>query len=123
MKCGEWRKNATHRITIQERSEVIDDFGGQTLTWATQSTVWAAIEPLTGREVYLQEQNQSRVTSKMTIRYQSEIKATKDAGALRVSYDGRIFPVKYVRNLADDMKQEGTQYQQLFVEENGAEND
>ena len=123
MKCGEWRTNAKHRITIQERSEVVDDFGGQTLTWTTKSTVWASIEPLNGREVYLQEQNQSRVTSKMTIRYQSDLKATRDAGALRISYDGRIFPVNYIRNLDSDMKNEGTQYQQLFVEENGAEND
>lgn len=121
MKCGEWRSKANHRVVIQQRSEVADELGAFTNTWVTQSTVWAAIEPLNGREVFLQQQQQSKVKSKFTIRYQSALKNTATTGAYRISYDGRIFPIVYVRNLAEDFKNEGTQYQQLFVEENAPE--
>lgn len=121
MKCGQWRTKATHRVVIQEISESGDDYGGFSNSWVTQSTVWAAIEPLNGREVFLQQQNQSRVKSKFIIRYQSALKNTATTGAYRVSYDGRIFPVVYLRNLEEDFKNEGKQYQELYVEENAPE--
>lgn len=121
MDCGEWRSKASHRIVIQSRSTVVDDYGAFTNTWVTQSTVWATIEPLSGREVFLQQQQQSKVKSKFTIRYQSALKDTATTGAYRISYDGRLFPIVYVRNLEEDFKNEGTQYQQLFVEENAPE--
>lgn len=117
MKCGEFASKANHRITIQSMSNTGDAYGGETVSWGTQSTVWAAIMPLSGREVYLQDQSQSRVSTKIIIRYQSALKNTQDTGEYRVSYDGRIFPIKYVRNLSSDMKNEGTQYQELFCEE------
>ena len=94
-----------------------DDYGGESTSWTAQSTVWAAIMPLSGREVYTQDQSQSRVTTKIIIRYQSALKDTQTTGAYRVSYDGRFFPVKYIRNLSEDMKSEGTQFQELFCEE------
>ena len=121
LKCDEWRSKATHRIVIEQRNSTPDNYGGFTTTWATQSTVWAAIEPLTGRELFLQQQKQSRVKSKITIRYQSGLKNTATTGALRVSYDNRIFPVVYMRNLSEDFKNEGKQYQELYVEENAPE--
>jgi len=122
MKCGEFAGNAKHKITIQSRSEAGDAYGGSDTTWATQSTVWAAITPLSGREVYQQEQKQSRVSSKMVIRYQSALKNTVTTAKLRVSYDGRIFPVDYIRNLDSDMKSEGNVYQELFLTEAEPEN-
>jgi len=122
MKCGEFAGKAKHRITIQSRSEATDVYGGSDTTWATQSTVWADITPLSGREVYQQEQKQSRVSSKMLIRYQSALKNTVTTAKFRVSYDGRIFPVDYIRNLDSDMKSEGNVYQELFLTEAEPEN-
>ena len=49
MEAGQLR----HRVTIQQATETTDGFGGVTQAWATFATVWAAVEPLTGRE-YLQ---------------------------------------------------------------------
>lgn len=123
MKCGEFRARATHRIDIQQNTGTSDVYGGQTTAWSTIYTVWAVIEPLSGREVFAQEQMQSRVTSKMTIRYQSALKNTQEAGKYRIAYDSRIFPIYYVRNLADDMKSEGKTYQELFTIEAGPENE
>ena len=122
MKCGEFSALAKNRIVIQQRTEVADTGGGFAVTWSTLSTVWAVIEPTSGREPYLQGQSQSRVTSKMTIRYQTALKNTASIADYRVSFDGRIFPIKYIKNLEEDLKREGKFFQILMCEENDAEN-
>ena len=122
MTCGDWRKKASHRVTVQSKTLVRDNYGGSSVTWSDVGTYWASIEPLSGREIYMQDQHQSKVNSKMTIRYQSALKDTATTGGYRIQFDGRLFPIVYVRNLSDDMKNEGKTFQQLFVTENEAEN-
>lgn len=121
MKCGEFPAKANHRVIIQSRGDASDDYGGSAVTWSTLSTVWAIIEPMSGREVLQSEQLQSRVTHKITIRYNSTLKSTATGAKYRVSYDDRLFPVKFVQNFDEDMKSEGTVYQVLTCEENNAE--
>lgn len=41
------------RITIQTRETTRDDYGAQLVGWATFAEVWAAVQPLGGRD-YLQ---------------------------------------------------------------------
>ncbi len=125
MACGSPCKNkldfaslAKTRITIQKQTLVDDNIGGQTLTWTTILTVWAIVKPYSGREVFYSEQKQSRVTHKMTIRYNSLVSNTKVAGSYRITFADRIFNVQFVRNLDMDMQSEGKDYQELTVEEN-----
>ena len=118
MSCNNFRTKATHRITIEKMNNTGDDYGGEAVTWETQSTVWAMMSPLSGREVYRQDADQSEVKSKITIRYQSALKDTATTGAYRVSYDGRVFPIRYVMNVDNDMKSEGKAFQILYCEEN-----
>lgn len=40
----------TERVTIEAEVRTPDDAGGATLTWSAVATVWAAVEPLKGRE-------------------------------------------------------------------------
>lgn len=122
MKCDEWRKEANHRIIIQKKVLVDDDIGGHDVTWTDLYTVWAQIKPISGREVHFQKQDQSRINSKFVIRYKKELKDTATVAQYRISYDDRVFPIKYSRNLADDMKNEGKQFQELVTVENEAEN-
>lgn len=120
MKCREFRSKANHRIIIQKMSNTGDNYGGETVSWQTQSTVWADIQPLSGNELFRQDMQQSMVRNKMIIRYQSDLKDTALTGKYRVSYDGRLFPIKYITNLAEDMISEGKAYQILYCEENSA---
>lgn len=39
-----------HRLTVQRPESVRDATGGETITWVTVGTVWASIEPVSGRE-------------------------------------------------------------------------
>lgn len=64
-----------HRITFQRFRGSLDDFGdplqADDSQWEDVSTVWAAIDPISGREFYAAEQSQSEVSHKIRCRYRS----------------------------------------------------
>lgn len=69
MEAGKLR----HRVTIKSKSATRDTFGGEVITWTTYATVWAAVEPLTGREWLEGRQPTAEVTTRIRIRYRSGI--------------------------------------------------
>jgi SPP1 family predicted phage head-tail adaptor len=62
-----------HRVTIQSKSVTRDTYGGEVITWATVATVWAAVEPLNGREWLEGRQAAAEVTTRIRIRYRSGV--------------------------------------------------
>jgi SPP1 family predicted phage head-tail adaptor len=112
---------ARNRISVQQKSVTTTNSGGESVTWEEQGLYWAQIKPLSGYEQMRAEQLQSRVSHKILIRYQSQFANTKDFAAWRIVYDSRIFNIKYIRNLYDDMETEGKEYQEIIAEENAAE--
>jgi len=116
--CNHFSANATDRITIQKPVETSDTYGGRTVVWTNVGTYWAAITPVSGRELFAQSQTQSRATHKMVIRYQSGFKNIALISDHRISFDDRLFAINAIRNLHNDMKSEGRDYQELLVEEN-----
>lgn len=81
------------RVELQSRSAAVDSFGGQSTTWTTALTVWARIEPLSGRALEAARQLHAEVTHRVTIRYRPGITA-----AMRVKYGSRLLDVGYVLN-------------------------
>lgn len=69
MTAGRMRK----RVTIQRLERTDDGYGGIVETWVDVATVWAAVEPLTGRERYEAQQVQSDLSHKVTMRYRPGI--------------------------------------------------
>ena len=55
----------------------------------------------------------------MVIRYQSALKDTKETVKKRIFFDDRYYSINFIQNLSEDMKNEGTSYQMIYVEENG----
>ena len=86
------------RITIQQRSATKDTFGGQSTTWATIATVWADIEPMSGRELLAAQEVKSEVTHQITVRYQSIFADPKVVAGYRVLYKSRIFNIQSAMN-------------------------
>lgn len=82
-----------HRVKLQTASRVTDSAGGWTVTWADTATVWASVEPVSGREPFVAQQLQGHVTHKVLIRYRSGI--THD---MRVLFGTRKFDVQAVIN-------------------------
>jgi SPP1 family predicted phage head-tail adaptor len=64
-----------HRVTIQRRTNARDSDGGERVAWVDFPPVWAAIEPLSGREFFASQAAQSEITGKITFRYPRDIKA------------------------------------------------
>lgn len=80
-----------HRITIQEKSLAPDALGQPATSWTDVATVWAAVEPLRGREFFAADQMNAEVTTRIRIRWRSGITA-----AMRVSFDSRFYNIKAI---------------------------
>jgi SPP1 family predicted phage head-tail adaptor len=58
-----------HRITIKQRQSIRNSYGESTESWVDVVTLWAAKEPLLGREYFAAEAAQSKVEVKFRTRY------------------------------------------------------
>lgn len=87
MRSGELRK----RVTVQQRSTTQDAYGQPLTTWSDVCTVWAAIEPMSGRELLAAAAVRSESTHTVLMRYRPGI-----VPAMRINYGGRIFNIASV---------------------------
>lgn len=87
MRAGDLRR----RVLIQSRQATVDGFGQRSTTWTDVATVFAEIQPLSGRELQLAQAINAEVNHKVTIRYRPGISA-----AMRVVYQGRRFNIQAV---------------------------
>ena len=78
-----------HKVIIQVGTEAQDGFGGVTLTWATFATVWAAIEPISGKEFFDSQQVNAEVTTRIRIRYLASV-----TPKMRVLHGARIYRIE-----------------------------
>ena len=65
-----------HRVTIQQPVVAVNGYGERITTWSTVAVVWAAVEPLRGREFFDAEQTQAEVSHRVVLRYRSGMVAT-----------------------------------------------
>lgn len=87
MRAGKLR----HRVTIQQRSAASPTnhaSGEKDASWGTYLTVWASVEPLTGRELFAAQQVNSEVNVRIRMRYREGI-----THRMRVSFQGRIYDI------------------------------
>jgi SPP1 family predicted phage head-tail adaptor len=91
MRAGRLR----NRVQIQTATETRDAHGGTVLAWATATTHWGDVQPLTGREFFQAQQVSSDVTHKITLRYyRSVLNPTQ-----RLIHDGRVFNIRSVQEI------------------------
>jgi len=89
-----------HRITFQECQKTPDGHGGFDVAgWSDVVTVWAGIEPISGREYFYAQQIKAEVTHKVRIRYRTGI--TEE---MRIKYGERILEIEAVRDLNEQHK-------------------
>lgn len=82
------------KITIQQLGNAVDDFGG-IIEGGYQdfATVWASINPVTGKEVFLSNTDFSTVSHKIKTRYLAGVDAS-----MRIVWNDRVFEIKYFIN-------------------------
>lgn len=87
MQAGQLRR----RVTIQQRSATQDEYGQPLTDWTDVATVYAAVEPLNGRELLAAQAVNSEVSHNVTIRYRAGV-----TPAMRLNYGGRLFNIHAV---------------------------
>lgn len=97
MQAGTLRK----RVTFQARSTATDSFGDQVTSWADVCTVYADIQPLSGRELFAAQAVQSAVSHSITVRYRPEFAVPKTVAAMRIVYNGRFFNIESSLNFEE----------------------
>ena len=69
MKIGDLRQ----RITLQKSVKTPDGHKGSTEQWQDLATIWASVEPLSGREWFQSHQIKAEVTHRVKVRYREDI--------------------------------------------------
>jgi SPP1 family predicted phage head-tail adaptor len=95
MRAGRLR----HRITLQRLvagSPQQKPSGEPDVAWADYLSVWASVEPVTGREPFLAQAHLSEVTTKIRMRYRSGLDA-----AMRVVFGQGIYNIHAILNFEE----------------------
>ena len=86
------------RIKIQRPSTIKDSLGAPSRTWIDVATVWADIQPLSGREAVIASRISVELTHQITVRYQSIFENPQLVAQYRVIYKSRIFNIHSALN-------------------------
>ena len=76
------------RVTLQRKTAATDAYGAEVASWTDVATVWAAIEPLTGREFFASRQINAEITTRVVIRYLTGI-----VPAMRIVHGTRLYDI------------------------------
>lgn len=69
MRAGELNQ----RVTIQSKASGQDSYGMPNGSWSTLATVWARVQPLLGREFMEGRQLEAEVSTRVRIRYRTDV--------------------------------------------------
>lgn len=88
MRAGKLR----HPVKIEQSTESQDEYGAVVLTWTTLASVWAAIEPIRGRERFEAQHHAIEEDTRIRIRYRSDVTAEERV----VDRAGQVYDIKGV---------------------------
>jgi SPP1 family predicted phage head-tail adaptor len=89
MKIGDLR----HRIELQKPKNTADNMGGFTVTWGTMTTIYAAVWPVSAKELIQAKENKMTITHRIRIRYRDDIKSS-----WRIKFGVRYFDIESIIN-------------------------
>jgi len=88
-----------HRVNIQRRTLSRNAYGEELDVWSDEGPArWAAIEPLSGRELQQAQQVQAEVTHQVRLRWCVDLDLTP---AKRIRFRTRVFDIVSVRNVRE----------------------
>ena len=89
MKAGQ----LDQRVAIERVTYTQDEMGGVIYTWAPLATVWAAVEPLNGREFFAASTTLSETTTRVRIRYRPDLTVVD-----RINHNGTLYDIQAIIN-------------------------
>lgn len=88
----------TRRIKIQRPSTIKDSVGAPCRSWLDVATVWADIQPLSGKEAVIANRISAELSHQIIVRYQSLFGNPQQVAQMRVLYKARIFNIHSALN-------------------------
>ena len=88
----------TRRIKVQSPTLLKDSVGAPCKAWTDLKTVWADIQPLSGKEAVIANRLSSEITHQITIRHQEIFDNPQQVAQMRVLYKSRIFNIHSALN-------------------------
>ena len=79
------------RITFQEEVKTADGSKGFTVAWRDFISVWASVEPLSGREFFAAHQIKAEITHRVKIRYRTDITVK-----MRIKHRERVLEIESI---------------------------
>ena len=96
------------RVTLQNRSATLDDYGQQINSWSDVATVWANIKPIGGREKMRSMMIESTLTHTIAVRYDVRFLPPTKVDAWRIKYvtpaGERIFNITAAMDMNEERK-------------------
>jgi len=80
-----------NRVIMQQNQPTINAFGEETEQWVDIATVWAAVEPIKGREFFAAQKENAETTVIISIRYRKGISSD-----MRILFDNKIFEINVI---------------------------
>ena len=88
--------NLRHRITFEKPVKVADGYKGHTVTWQDVITVWASVDPLSGREYFYAHQIKAEVSHRVRIRYNEKVSTE-----MRIKHKDRYLMIESIIDLKE----------------------
>jgi SPP1 family predicted phage head-tail adaptor len=88
----------TRRIKIQRPSTIKDSVGAPCRSWLDVATVWADIQPLSGKKAVIANRISAELSHQIIVRYQSLYDNPQQVAQMRVLYKARIFNIHSALN-------------------------
>ena len=82
------------RITFQNSTIIINDYGFEIQDWSVYATVWASVSNLNGREYFAAQAVQAEKTVKFTIRFNKNINES-----MRIIFEGNNYDISSIDNI------------------------
>jgi SPP1 family predicted phage head-tail adaptor len=89
MRAGRLR----HRLVLQSKTTTQNEYGEPVVSYVTQATVYGGIEPLSGNEIFKQQQIQAEASVRIVLRYYSGLDET-----WRITHNGKYYDILNVIN-------------------------
>jgi SPP1 family predicted phage head-tail adaptor len=88
------------RVQLQRSTPTPNNQGGEVPGWTTVATVWACVDPLTGRQFFEARQIQSEISTRIWMRYRTDLTSAWRV-RLRAGSQYRIFRIEAVMSPED----------------------
>ena len=92
MRIGRYR----HRVTFQNKNVEQNEYGEEVITWEDAITLWARVEPLSGREYVESSQAQADVSARIYTRHSGT--AVVLSPEMRAVHDSRNYEIRAIVN-------------------------